>query len=353
MKRHCATLTLTLLLAGLTPMHSLHAAGGGANKGKNAKETMDPRYKGLKGVDLKLLRKVDEEYPRLMQQWVEIRDAYDLRSDAQTTWGTRARRDADRIVETIDRNMPRDKERFDSELEKAQRDVSRPLEKLKDRIDSMEKRRPSPNEQMQARRMEELAELRKEENELMALRGLFLEMEEFFSDYSRAHNTLDRLAQVGISRHDSSIRNYQDEFEDLIEDLYNIKDHIADVEALEALKAEGTEAWTPRHDTMLTQATMAMERAGSQLEKTSAGYIDNAKRQADRLTPKIESLQKRVDGAREGSSSRDRYMEQKWELEAELATHQSVISTAERLANWKSMRKKPSPEKKPAQKPKH
>jgi len=316
----------------LTPQEAAAKA-----KAEALAEAEEERYAGLPEGDREAIRSLDKSNRRLVEAWIAVRDSLQTQMDLNAVWGTRSRKDAVKRQAAIKRKLPRLEEKFDKLLEKEQDSVRKDLKALRKTLDRLTDQRPSPNAGIQARRDEKLERLRSEEEVLIGASSVLEEMDSSVTSYKRKVTYSDRLSQLGISRQNSEVRKHMEDFEDLLDALFEVRDHIADVQALEALKTSG-EGWKRQHETALARATTSMDKAAAKLEAIAAKQQAEAEKDIAKMEPKIERADARIAKLPDDSSSQERYLEKKWDLEEELAVHERHIETLKELSDWKKFR---------------
>lgn len=328
-------------------------AGGGKAPAKPAakKKVITPEQaaeeKRFAGTNKKYrpgLLALDKENKKLIDAWVEIRDAQDASANCHLVWGVKARRNAEKDREDLTKDLPKMKASFEKLVEKQAHRIERDLGRKSKDIEALDSKSPSSNEGINTRRAEALASLRAEAQELRDSQAAIEEMKHALSDYAKKSSAGDRLQQLGLDRHDSRLRKELGNYGRIIDAAYDIKDLKADIKVLQARKKEAAD-WKSGDERTLKTVCARLEKAGSSIENLVAREQKKIKSEIEKLKKKISQLDRRIDAAKEGSSSYDRYMEDKWKLEAEVFPLETKNAFFLKLATWKD------PEKKPAAKP--
>ncbi len=302
------------------------------------------RFSGTNNKYRSILLALDKTNKKLIDKWVEIRDAQDASANCHRVWGTKARRDAEKQREKLKKDLPKMKEYFEKLVDKQIRGIERDLGRKSKEIKALESKSPSTNEGLNARRAEALANLRAEAQELRDSQAAIEDMTHALSDYAKIASSGDRLQQLGLSKHDSTLHKEIDKYSKIIEAAYDIKDIKADIKVLEARKKDAKD-WKSGDERTLSSLRSRLEKAGAGIEKLVEKERKKIKSEAEKLERKIRQLQGRIDATKEGSKSYDRYTDDKWELEAEVHALETKDAFFLKLATWKD------PEKKPAAKP--
>ncbi|MDP6526413.1 MAG: hypothetical protein QGH15_19550 [Kiritimatiellia bacterium] len=309
-----------------------------ASKATEPKTAEDERYGALAKDYRDLLRELDSSNRWLIDAWVETRDALHEQDSLDLVWGDKAREAAEKRKEKLARGIPRSKASFLSRLEKEIKSVDNVMSKNQRASEKLTSRKPA-GESLQERRRKELETLAKQASQYEEQRDLLSAMEKSIVGYRPGRGSSDRLSQIGISKHhDTGIRKNIREYSDIIDAAFEIKDHQTDIQTLEEKKKAGTD-WTYRDGSVLRSAMVKLEKAGGKIGKIAERKKKDLNRDIGKLKSEIDRLNKKIESYPDGSSSRDRYSEKKWELETDLLTLESALNLVVKLADWKGEEK--------------
>jgi hypothetical protein len=268
---------------------------------------------------------------------VAARDALLLENELVSVWGVRARRDAASQAERIERDYPKMKQKFEGLCERHAESVKRDLRKVRRGREKLEGLPASRNEHIQTSRDKEIAGLKAQEEHLDQTLLLLDDMGDTFSYYGLTRSRVDRLAQLGIDKHNKTFRDSVDDYKSVVAAAYDARDCVADVVTLEKLKTEDA-GWTRANDAALVRATASLKRASEKLEKMVAREVSSIEREVAKVELKMKGLDARLEKMQENSSTYDRTLEQKWELETEVTLCKATIEALKTLGNWKRWR---------------
>lgn len=363
-KTLCLTLTLLGALTSICmaadaakPAAAKPAAAKPAAKpaaaAKPAKKPIDPkvlaeraRYSGVPHSRFAAMRMLDEEYPKCIEAWIELRDMKIEGAQLDSIWGYRARRDAEKRKMSLASDMAKLQREFTKEFEKADKYVNRDFSKIRKEADKMAERPKSASEKLNAMQAAELQKARDKmelyEDMVFALE----EMQKALGNTDSGKTSEDRLTQIGATHgHGQGLsKDQQRQYETIIETTYQVKDYFTDIVTFEARKAEGKD-WRSTDERTLTALRTRLLQTGAKLEQYVARERLKLKREMDDLKRDVEQLDQRLERMSEGKSF-DRYQQEKWDTEAEVIVLENTDKILAHFAEWK-----PKPPEKKGAKP--
>ena len=325
MKRYLCTTVFVLIGLTLTAPQAAHA-----KKQPNPKQAVDPkqlaedaRFAGSDQRHRNVLLELDAMDPKLVDTWVALRQAKADQRTIDTVWGVAARKDAERRKAALDALVPRLEIVFERLYERRLQKTERELARKQKAVDALASQ-SSPGERLITAR----AATRHDTKMLSALR----DMEESVSVTKRA-TTGDRLSQLGLSARDGDLRETMAKHKVILRVVYDIKDLKADIDVLETRKKDGKN-WSSRDEATLKMTRIKLERTGKDAEAQIARVRIRLKKDIDKLEISIGRMGKRLDKAKRGSKSQERYTDEKWELEKELRAIEAKDELFVRMAVW-------------------
>jgi hypothetical protein len=325
MKRYLCTAVFVVMGLTLTAPHAAHA-----KKQPDPKQVVDhkqlaedARFAGSNPMHRNVLLELDAMDRRLVDTWVELRQAKAEQRTIDTVWGVAARKAADRRKAALDALVPRLEIAFERRYEQRLQKTERGLARKQQTVDTLASRSASGERLITAR-----AATMHDTKMLSALR----DMEDSVSVSKRA-TTGDRLSQLGLSARDGDLRETMAKHKVILRVVYDIKDLKADIDVLETRKKDGKH-WSSRDDGTLKMTRIKLERTGKNAEAQIARVRIRIKKDIDKLESGIARIGKRVDKAKSGSKSQERYTDEKWALESELRAIEATDALFVRLAVW-------------------
>ncbi|MBT3194508.1 MAG: hypothetical protein HN341_18330 [Verrucomicrobia bacterium] len=322
-----------------------------------AKKVVDPkqaaedaRFTGTKKSLRPALLELDAINKKLVDAWVELRDAQLDGTRLDLVWGVRARRDAEKRKASLSSLIPRLERDLTVLSEKQEKRFDRELVKLRKTISKLADRPRSSSERLNEIQAKELAGVKAEEEKYENLISAIDAMVDQVSGYKPGGST-DRLTQIGVDSHDKELRTVLSRHKSLVDTAYDVKDLKADIAALKKRQAAKTD-WTSRDDSTLRTVGGRLEMAGRKIEKLVERERKKLKRDIDKAEDAIKRLDARLSGLSDESRSYERYTNEKWDIESELLGLKNLDGCFAKLADWKEPVKKPAAAaKKPAKKP--
>ncbi len=331
----------------------LALAGGHAKKKPTNKKTAkkvekkltpteiaeNKRFCALPGKHRKALLKLDEMDSRLVNTWVEIVHGDVLISSCDSTWGVKARKDANKARDKVINNRPKLVEgfyaRYDRDLPKLEKLIKR---KQKE-IDKAASLKPIKNERLTEIRAKELAAIKAEQSLYEDMLDALEEMNHIILGKTKSTKKVeDRLSKLGISKHgaNAGFRKKTEEYSNIIEVAYGIIDLKTDIKALEDRKKEGKN-WNSKCDSTLKAAQNSLDKSGKKIIQIASKHQMILKKDITKLESNIKRLKLKIGNLPEKNKSRDRYTEKMWETETELFALQSTLETLTKLADWEKL----------------
>jgi len=316
---------------------------------KPAPKKIDPkvaaenaRYYGIPKVRREYAKALDEEYPKFMEAWIELRDTMAEGAELDLVWGTRARRDAEKRKLSLASDLRKLTYDYEKEKERTDKKLSREATKQRKEVAELKDRPRSSSEKLNAMIAEQVS---KESAILANLDGMLQVMVDMQSatTASSTKKIMTRLEQVGATHgHGQGLnKDQQRQYGKIIDIVYTIKDYKADIAAFEARKAEGKD-WDSRDEATLRRLQQGLEREGAKVEQYVERDRVKLKREIDDLKRDIEQLDRRLEHMSEGKSF-DKYQQEKWDTEAEVIQFENTDKILVHFADWKP---KPDPAEK-------
>jgi len=343
--------TLLFLAIFLIISSSLSHAEGHAKKEpkkpvKNEKKVLTPeqiaenkRFGIMPESNRKALLKLDKLDHRLVDTWVEIVQGDVDASSCDSIWGVKARKDAEKLKGKVVKARPRLLESFYSRYDRDLPKLEKMIERKQKEIDKFADQRPINNERIIAQRAKELTAMRAEVTLYEDMLSTLEEMNEKISGRARSvAKKMDRLSQIGISvgHGGSGFKGKTEQYKNVIEAAYDIKDRKADIKILETRKKDGKN-WKSSDESLLKNSTADLERSCEKIKN----LVNREQLKLTKTLTKMESdkkrLQAKLDGLPQDSKARDRLTDKLWPLETELFALQATQATLTRLADWKKL----------------
>lgn len=303
----------------------------------NAKDdALAKRYEGLGKDAVAVMPELEQSHERVIAMYAQLRDAYGQMAKLRTTFGTRERATAERDAKSMERKLSRAHEDFTKEIQ----DV---LEPFNERWNKLKERQMRAEASMD---ISDVKKFQKQQNQIKGLRDELLAMERIVNAFREMQLVIDKL-RADMPDRFSNLRlgrGYKsaakaEEFEAVLDSLYNFKDYEADVARMSALK--GTDKWNSRIDSQLSRMT-------DRLEKSRAEYLDEISEMRtdwsedrDDLQDDIDKIQERMQGASDRRKSRyQTELVQMEETMESLVKRLEVLDKLENMAVTKEVQNK-------------
>jgi hypothetical protein len=321
---------------------------------KKAVKVVDPkqaaenaRFSGTSDHARPAFLALDKLNQKLVDSWVETRDAQEEGSKLDLVWGVKARRDAEKRKILLDKLLPRLNLAFEKLKERQEKRFDRELLKKRKVVAKLLDRPSTSSERLAELQAKELEKARAEVSYYEGLLSAMGSMEQTLSSYEKSRSGKDRLTQLGVTLHDRALRKEIEAYDRTLDVAYDIKDLQTDIATLEARKKEG-KAWRSNDEGQLSTANSTLQRTGRKIEGLVERDRKTLNRTIDKMKSDIARLESRLKGVSKNSKSEERYLNEKWELETQLMGAETLDTLLKQLAIWK-----PEAEKKAAKKPGH
>ncbi len=293
----------------------------------------DARFKGTLKNSREVLLELDALDQKFIDAWVELRQALEDNNTLDSVWGVQLRRAAEKRKASLDSLIPRLQLRFDKHYKKRKEKIDRELVKKKKVVEKLTSRPISSNERLNTIQAKELASAQAEESHYEGMLFAMENMVSCFSNYKKSSGG-DRLSQIGIASHERTLRAEISEYSNIIDLAYDIKDLKTDIAALEDRKKEGKD-WYSGDEGTLRVTRMKLEKTGKSIEDQVARVRKRLKQDIEKLQITMKRLDSRIEGAKSGSKSQDRYQTEKWDIESKLYAEEAKDEVFAAMGTWK------------------
>ncbi len=331
MKRYLYMVLVLMIGLTLTVSAAEHARKQPAPKKDVAQKVVDPkqiaedaRFEGADKSARKALLELDAMDPKLVDTWVELRQAKAEERTVDSIWGVEARPAAEKRMATLESRIPRLNEDFNKRYEKRVEKLKWELKKKQKEVEKLSARSTSGDR---------LTTAKAEEALYVKMLSALRDMEKAVAIKKRS-TTGDRLSQIGLSTRDSKLREEMIKQKRITKTAYDIKDLKADIAALETRKKEDKD-WGSGDERRLKMTRIQIEKTGKNIEDQVARVRMRLQQNIEKLQYEIKRFEDRIAGAKSGSKSHQRYTDEKWEIEQKLFAEQTKDAFFVTLAAWK------------------
>ncbi len=296
------------------------------------------RFGALPDKHRKALLKLDDMDSRLVNLWVDIVQGDTVVSACETTWGVKARKKAEKDRDKIMKSKPKLMDSFYARYDRVLPKLEKLIKRKQKEVDKLAGLKPIKNDRIIEIRAKELAAIKAEQSLYEDMLDALDEMNEKISGKTRSSNsTPDRLFYIGIStHHNGAFVKKIDQYANIIEAAYDIKDIRADIKILEDRKKDGKN-WKPSDEGLLKTTTANLERAGKKIKSISSKEQIKLNKTISKMETGIKRLKMKLDSIPQDSKLRDRYTDKLWPLETELFIEQDTKRILIRLSDWKNL----------------
>jgi tetratricopeptide (TPR) repeat protein len=316
-----------IVLAGLFFFLSLLVWPGSVTFGDENKTA--ERYKGLSKEALDVMTEVDQRNSNLVDMFAKLRDAYELLHELKKTFGVDARRNAERQIKSMEKKLPRAHEDFKEELTEAMEPYLQRREELKERLFKMESNMDVSDMKKFLKQQEQTRKVREETAKMEQAISALNEMLKVLSSLEK--DLPDTAELLGTRGSSEARRVKSEEYEDVVEAYYEVRDYEADIERLKTKKKNDGENWTPRDDAMIERLTKLLQDAMTEFLKEVDSLEKPMLDEKQDVLEDIEKIENRL--GRAGDRRKEKYNWELIELTQQLESLEKKLAMFERLRN--------------------
>ncbi len=316
-----------IVLVGLFLFLSLPVLSGSVAFGDKNKTA--ERYKGLSKEALDVMPEVDLRNNHLVDMYAKLRDAYEHLHELKKTFGVDARRNAERQIKSMEKKLPRAHEDFKEELTEAMEPYLQRREELKERLFKMESNMDVSDMKKFLKQQEQTRKVREETAKMEQAISALNEMLKVLSSLEK--DLPDTAELLGTRGSSEARRVKSEEYEDVVEAYYEVRDYEADIERLKTKKKNDGENWTPRDDAMIERLTKRLQDAKAEFLEEIATLEEPMLDKKQDVLEDIEKNEKRL--ARASDRRKEKYEEELSELTEKLEKMEKNLAIFERLRN--------------------
>lgn len=292
-----------------------------------AENELMQRYQGLSKEAIDVMPELDQRHEHLVDMYAKLRDAYKQLYKLKRTFGTDARRDAERQAKRMERKIPRAHNDFREELADVLEPYQDRREELKERLFRMESSMDiSDMEKFQ----EQQEKTRKTREEMSVVEYKIRALSEMQKVLDGLEENLPSSAQIlGIRDRTEASKVESDDFEDLVEVYYEVRDYEADIERLKKQKKDAGANWDSRGDAILERLAKRLEDAKTEYLKELADLQEPLLDDKEDIEEDIEKTEERL--GRASDRRRGKYEEELSELAGRLEEIEENMAVFKRL----------------------
>lgn len=316
-----------IVLAGLFFFLSLLVWPGSVAFGDENKTA--ERYKGLSKEALDVMPEVDQRNNHLVDMYAKLRDAYEHLHELKKTFGVDARRDAERQIKSMERKLPRAYEDFKEELAEALEPYLGRREELKERLFKMESNMDVSDMKKFQKQQEQTRKVREETAKLEQAISALNEMLKVLSGLEE--DLPDTATLLGTRGSSEASKVESEDYEDVVEAYYQVRDYEADIERLKTKKKNDGENWAARDDAMIERLTRRLQDAKAEFLEEVAALEEPMLDKKQDVLEDIEKTENRL--GRASDRRKEKYEEELSELTEKLEKMEKNLAIFERLRN--------------------